>query len=156
MNSRCNNIDNIIAIRSYSAAAGEGHEGPRKPANESSSLWSSLRLTLFPVGTSKSVPSAVSNSSTLSPLPYSVTTPGSGSATRPHCAMAINSAGAAAMVVANRDTRAAERRSVRVKEDVFKDLSKNAERFSGTLLKAAVLLITIPLAGKTRRALGKE
>ncbi|EFJ41336.1 hypothetical protein VOLCADRAFT_98665 [Volvox carteri f. nagariensis] len=55
------------------------------------------------------------------------------------------STAAAAALAASREARAAERRAARGKEDAFTALSKNAERFSGTLLKAAVMLITIPL-----------
>ncbi|GLC42211.1 hypothetical protein PLESTB_000643000 [Pleodorina starrii] len=124
------------------AAAGAG---AGQPGAHISPLWTSLRRSLFPVGPSKPTSPSASPSSA-SPSPSSSTSSSPASWQRRGAPGQATSGTAAAAVVASREARAAGRRATREHEDAFRSLSKGAERFSGTLLKGAVLLITIPLA----------
>ncbi|GIM13130.1 hypothetical protein Vretimale_16329, partial [Volvox reticuliferus] len=138
-------FSNNDSRRSVNTASGNRGSGGPAEGNADSSLWSSLRRSLFPVGPSKSASPAPSTST---PGTHSLPTAASPS-TSAAASTRLRSSGqpsaTAAALTAGRDARSAERRAARAKEDAFTSLSKNAERFSGTLLKAAVLLITVPL-----------
>ncbi len=124
------------------AAAGSAGEA----AGEASapSLWANLRRAIFPISSESATSSAKATSATAA-------TGRAGSATGP-ATSAGASAGAAsgprAAARAASDARAARREAGREQADAFKPMSKPAEMFSGTLLKAAVLLITVPLGGE--------
>ncbi|GLI71537.1 hypothetical protein VaNZ11_016769 [Volvox africanus] len=132
---------------SGSVDAATGNRGGGGPADGSadSSLWSSLRRSLFPIGPSKlgSPSSAIASPGMSSPP--AAASPSASAASSTRLRSSGQSVPTAAALTAGRNARAAERRAARAKEDAFTALSKNAERFSGSLLKAAVLLITVPL-----------
>ncbi|GFR41532.1 hypothetical protein Agub_g2191 [Astrephomene gubernaculifera] len=123
---------------SSSSSSGTGGDAPAK----SGTFWSNLQRALFPVGPSKSAARTASEASASSSTP--VASASRGTPTTQLRPPSGNPATAAAAAAA-REARAQQRRAARGQEDAFAALSKPAEQFSGTLLKAAVLLITVPL-----------
>ncbi|KAG2432677.1 hypothetical protein HYH02_006662 [Chlamydomonas schloesseri] len=129
------------------AAAAAGQRDGARP-----SVWASFQRALFPIGSASSGEAAAPSSS----APSSAST----SAPSGRAAVAGRGAGgtaASASVAADarmsaraaQEARNAARRAAKqagaAQSDAFAGLSKPAEAFSATLLKAAVLLITVPL-----------
>ncbi|PNW83933.1 hypothetical protein CHLRE_04g214900v5 [Chlamydomonas reinhardtii] len=133
------------------AAAASGPDGSARP-----SLWASLQRALFPVGSVTSNEAAASSSSSASPPSAAATatgraarsgatTLGGGSAASAAASTADARAAARAAQEARNAARRAAKQAGAAQSDAFAGLSKPAEAFSATLLKAAVLLITVPL-----------
>lgn len=121
------------------------------------SLWATLQRVLLPVTGTGSLPSSapqVAGSQGAAalrtrPRPDSTSTKSSEFssarwASEPATAAAAGSSAQTARQ--QQEQQAAQRQAARKEGDVFKSMSKQGENFAGTLLKGAVVLITIPLA----------